>query len=289
METCVIIGLGKVGSAIGFLLRKAGYRIAAVVDPSEEARQRNIHYTGGIAFSAPDRITIDADCYLITTGDDHIAPACEALSGKLRSGAIVIHMSGAGGLDLLSAASARGALTGCIHPLQTFPDIESAIAAMPGTVFGVTADARLKAWAERFVDAVGGVPFFIEDHQRPLYHAAACIVSNYFVSLMYMAGELYRILGLDEGTARRAYWPLLTGTMNNLAARGSVAALTGPIARGDLGTLWKHLEAIRSDMPDLLPVYRELGRITADIALKKNSISLEEAEKIKSLLAKGEE
>ncbi|HOO40590.1 MAG TPA: DUF2520 domain-containing protein [Syntrophales bacterium] len=287
METFAIIGLGKVGSSIGCLLKQAGYNIVAVVDQSEETLRKNIVYTGGKPFSNPSEIDVDAACFIITTGDDQIQKACEELSPRLKADSVVIHMSGAGGLDLLRPARRAGAKTGSIHPLQTFSDIETAIGSLAGTVYGITVDPDLENWANRLVRAIGGVPFFVDNRDRALYHAAACIVSNYFVSLMYMAEEIYRILGLDAKEARRAFWPLLMGTLHNIEQKGSVPSLTGPIARGDLGTLEKHLEAIRDQMPSLLSVYGELGKITADVALKKNSLSAEQVAAIKSLLSKG--
>lgn len=287
METFAIIGLGKVGSSIGCLLKQAGYNIVAVVDQSEETLRKNIVYTGGKPFSNPSEIDVDAACFIITTGDDQIQKACEELSPRLKADSVVIHMSGAGGLDLLQPARRAGAKTGSIHPLQTFSDIETAIGSLAGTVYGITVDPDLENWANRLVRAIGGVPFFVDNRDRALYHAAACIVSNYFVSLMYMAEEIYRILGLDAKEARRAFWPLLMGTLHNIEQKGSVPSLTGPIARGDLGTLEKHLEAIRDQMPSLLSVYGELGKITADVALKKNSLSAEQVAAIKSLLSKG--
>jgi len=287
MESFIIIGLGKVGTSIASLLRKAGYTIAAVVDPSDDALNGNIAYTGGKPFHLPAEIDVEADCFLITTTDDQIKAACAALAGRIKPGAIVMHMSGAGSLDLLESAKDAGAKTGSIHPLQTFSDVKSAIDSLPGTVYGITVDPDLRDWSEKLVRAIGGIPFFIDDRNRALYHAAACVVSNYFVTLMYMAEEIYCLLGLNDHEARHAYWPLLRGTLQNIEKKGSVPSLTGPIARGDLGTLEKHLQAIAENIPDLLPAYRELGKITAEVALKKNSISSQESLNIKLLLSKG--
>ncbi|MDX9745300.1 MAG: Rossmann-like and DUF2520 domain-containing protein [Syntrophales bacterium] len=287
METFIIIGLGKVGTSIGYLLKKAGFTIVAAVDPSDEALARHISRTGGRTFRHPADLDVTADCYLITTGDDQIEPVCRILSDRIEPGAVVIHMSGAGSLALLDPARRAGAKTACIHPLQTFSDVESAIEALPGTVYGITCDPGLQSWAERLVAALGAIPFFIDDGDRPLYHAAACVVSNYLVTLIYMAERIYGRLGLDEEEARQAFWPLLRGTMQNIREKGSVPSLTGPIARGDAGTLQKHLLALGAAMPDMLPPYRELGKITADMALKKGGISSVESENIKTLLSKG--
>mgnify|MGYP000885218710 CR=1 FL=1 len=287
MESFIIIGLGKVGTSIASLLKKAGYTIAAVVDPSDDALNANLVYTGGKPFHHPSDLDIDADCYLITTTDDQIKAACGALADHVRPDAVVLHMSGAGGLDLLDAVRRTGAKTGSMHPLQTFSDVQSAVDSLPGTVYGVTVDPDLRDWSEKLVRAIGGIPFFIDEKNRALYHAAACMVSNYFVTLMYMAEQTYGLLGLDEQKARHAYWPLLRGTLQNIEKKGSISSLTGPIARGDLGTVKKHLRTITANIPELLPAYRELGKITADIALKKNTISSQQSSNIKLLLSKG--
>ncbi|MBN1547341.1 MAG: DUF2520 domain-containing protein [Syntrophaceae bacterium] len=287
MNSFVIIGLGKVGSAIGYLLKQAGYSIAAVVDQSQAALHRNTAFTGGKAITDLAALDVEADCYIITTSDDQISHACEILSRKINTGSIVIHMSGAGGLDLLKTAKEKGAMVGSIHPLQTFSDTESAIQNLPGTIYGITVDTPLKEWSEQLVKNIGGVPFFIEESNRALYHAAACVVSNYFVSLMYMAEKIYGILGLESEKARRAFWPLLMGTLHNIEAKGSISSLTGPIARGDMGTLKKHLQAISANAPDLLDAYREMGIVTVEVAYRKGSLSDDEAKNIKSLLSKG--
>jgi predicted short-subunit dehydrogenase-like oxidoreductase (DUF2520 family) len=287
METFTIIGLGKVGTSIGYLLKKAGYTIAAVVDQSDNALNCNIAYTGGKPFHCLAEMDVDVDCYIITTGDDQIKSACEILARQIKPGSLVMHMSGAGSLDLLASARDAGAKTGSIHPLQTFSDVKSAIDSLPGTVYGITIDQDLQDWSKKLVTSIGGIPFFIDDQNRALYHAAACIVSNYFVSLIYMAEEIYGILGLDAEKARHAFWPLLRGTLQNIEQRGSVSSLTGPIARGDLGTLEKHLDAIKVHIPALLQAYREMGKVTAEVALKKKSISAKESAEIKALLSKG--
>ena len=123
-DTIAILGLGRVGTALGFLLRQAGYRIAAVASRSPASLQRGVSYTGGRACTSYPEAAAMADCIFITTSDDAIADVCNMLAdqGALQPGNKVIHMSGAGGLDLLESARRKGAYVGSIHPLQTLPD-----------------------------------------------------------------------------------------------------------------------------------------------------------------------
>jgi predicted short-subunit dehydrogenase-like oxidoreductase (DUF2520 family) len=288
-DTIAILGLGKVGMAIGFLLRSAGYRIVAVASRSNLSINRGIVYTGGEAYTNFSDAAARAECILITTADDAIESVCNEISsaGSIKPGNKVIHMSGAGGLNLLETAHNAGANIASIHPLQSFADVEGAIKNIPGSTFGITTADEIKEWSVQIVRDLGGIPFFVSDTDKPLYHAAACIASNYLTTLIYMVEEIYRSLGLNREDSIRAFWPLVRGTMKNVEAKGTVHALTGPVARGDIGTINKHIQALRSRLPDLLPAYSILGILTTDIGLKKNTLSPQDAERIKQLLEGG--
>jgi predicted short-subunit dehydrogenase-like oxidoreductase (DUF2520 family) len=285
-----ILGLGKVGTAVGFLLREAGYRIVAIASRSQASLNQGLVYTGGTPYLNFSAAALPASCIIITTPDDYIADICKEITkeGCIRPGKKVIHMSGAGGLDLLESARDAGAHLACIHPLQSFADVESAIRNIPGSTFGITSGDEIKAWSVQMVRDLGGVPFFIADKDKPLYHAAACIASNYLTTLIYMVEEIYQSLGLNREDTIRAIWPLVMGTISNIKTNGAVQALTGPVARGDAGTVRKHIEALRNKLPALLPAYSALGTLTADLGLKKKTLSPETARLIKELLKRGE-
>ncbi|MBN2398551.1 MAG: DUF2520 domain-containing protein [Deltaproteobacteria bacterium] len=285
-DSIVIIGLGKVGTAVGHLLRNTGYEIAAVADRSLEALERGLAYTGGVATNDPLRAALAASSILITTPDDLIKPVCDEIArgGGFGPGKRVVHMSGAGGLALLESARASGAQVATIHPLQSFVDIEGVIESIPGSTFSITAEGEIREWAVRIVRDLGGVPFFVADADKPLYHAAACMASNYLVTLMHLVEEIYRDLGMDGEEAIRSFWPLVRGTLRNIEGKGIAQSLTGPIARGDVGTIRGHLKILGEKMPRLLDLYREMGLFTVDIALRNNSLPADRAGEIQSLL-----
>lgn len=284
-----IIGTGKVGTAMGYLLRKAGYPIEAISDQSLQIMESAIAFTGGIMCQDPSEAARKASCILITTGDDAIAAAAETIARDetLGPGKTVLHMSGAGGLDLLSAAARKGAHVGSIHPIQSFASVQVAIQNIPGSTFGITCQDEIRPMAVQMVTDLGGIPFFVREEDRPLYHAAACMAGNYLTTLMHTAVEMYRVLGLEESAAVRAYWPLVKGTLANIETQGAVQSLTGPIARGDAGTVAKHLQALQERLPELVEVYCSLGKKTIDIGLKKGSLSRDRAEIIHHMLSKG--
>jgi len=288
-DRIAIIGLGKVGTAIGCLLRQAGYSICAIVDESPLATQRAIPYTTTEVHTLSSLPSVNADCLIITTVDDAIAEVCSQISrtNAIKPGIKVIHMSGAGSLDLLESARKKGAFVASIHPVQSFADIESAISSIPGSVFGITANEEIKKWSVALVEDLKGLAFFVPDEDKPLYHAAACMASNYLAALIYIVIEMYKSLGLKDEDAVKAYLPLVKGTLLNIEKKGPIQALTGPIARGDLGTIKKHLQVIEAMTPQYLHSYKALGRITADLGYLKGSISVSKAELIKELLSGG--
>jgi predicted short-subunit dehydrogenase-like oxidoreductase (DUF2520 family) len=288
-DRIAILGLGKVGTAVGYLLKSSGYRIVAVADASAAALEKGTSYTGGEAFTNPSRAAAQANCIIITTTDDAIAPVCAEIvrNSAVEPGDKIIHMSGAGGLNLLAPARAAGAKVGSIHPIQSFADVNGAIRNIPGSTFGITADEALADWAVAVVRDLQGVPFFVPEKDKALYHAAACMASNYLTTLMHMVEKTYQTLGLTRDEAIRAFWPLVKGTLVNVESNGTVGALTGPIARGDSGTIEKHLQAFRTSLPDLLAPYCILGLMTVEIALEKKTLSPDRAETIKKLLKGG--
>lgn len=288
-ENIAILGLGKLGTAVGFLLKQAGYRIEAVASRSESSLERGLPYTGGTACGSFVEAASRADCVFITTSDDNIHAVCLeiARNGEAGPGKKIVHMSGAAGLDVLAPASERGADVAAIHPIQSFADIEGAIRNMPGSTFGITCDERLRQWCAGIAADLGGRPVYIPEDVKPLYHAAACIASNYLVTLMNTTQTLYEEIGLDPSESFAAFWPLVKGTIRNIEDKGSILALTGPIARGDVKTIESHLLAFRAKAPRLLDFYRTMAELTIEVGMKKGTLDPAVAGKIKKLLEGG--
>jgi predicted short-subunit dehydrogenase-like oxidoreductase (DUF2520 family) len=285
LNNFAIIGAGMVGTAIGFLLKKAGYKVIAIADKSPAALKRALPYTGGKAFRKLKEAVQEADCILITTPDDSISSACwEIALCPAIKGKFVFHMSGAGGLDLLESAKKAGAAVASIHPLQSFSSIDQAIKNIPGSYFGITADKKAQLPAKNIIRDLGGIPLFISSDQKPLYHAAACFASNYLVSLLNTVESIYQAIGLNEKDAKTAYLPLVYGSLKNIEKSGSISSLTGPIARGDFGTIKKHISAINKNLPQYSSLYSSLGLITVKVAQQKGTINVLQAKTMNAIL-----
>lgn len=288
-RTVSIVGAGKVGTAIGVLLVRAGYEVGSVWSRTPAHAEEAARLTGAKATAGAADAARSADLVFITTSDDAIAEVCREVAegGGFSSEDVVFHMSGALGNDVLEPARAAGAQVGSIHPMQSFADVEGALEQLPGAVFGITADGEALRVARQIVDALGGEPVNISPQQKILYHAAACIVSNYLVTLADYAEELYRAIDVDPAVARRAYAPLIHGTETNIARRGPGPALTGPIVRGDVEVVRRHLARMADSGIDS-SLYRLLGARATAIARRRGAIADDVADRLLAVLCGGE-
>jgi len=285
-----VVGCGRVGGALGQLLKERGYPAAAVASRTPASAEKLGRALGCPALPAGEAVR-KAGLVFITTPDREIAPVSAALAaqGAFRPGQVVAHTSGAHGADELKGVREAGALAVSIHPLQSFADVEGAKQSLPGSWFALEGDAGAMPLARQVVADLNGHAFTINAADKPLYHAAACIASNYLVSLMHLATGLYGRFGLSRAEAFQALLPLVQGTVNNIARVGPVAALTGPIARGDSSTVAGHLPALERAGAAEAFLYRVLGLYTVKVALEKGGINRRQAEEMEALLGEAPE
>ncbi|MDY6952473.1 MAG: Rossmann-like and DUF2520 domain-containing protein [Thermodesulfobacteriota bacterium] len=288
-EAVAIIGCGIVGSAMGKLLARAGYRITGVATRSLETAQRAARAVGAERFSdSPWDMSQGAQVVFITTPDDAIQSTCEAISSHkgVATGAVVMHCSGALSSHVLSSARGCGAAVATLHPIQSFASVDQAERLVPGSFCGVEGDEEALPLVRQIVRDLGGVLMEIAPEGKTLYHAAAVAASNYLVALMHLALELNRAAGVAPELSFKALQPLIKGTLSNIDAKGIPEALTGPIARGDVDTVAAHVKAMEERAPALLPLYRSLGLYTVGLAKEKGTLSKEGGERIIYLLGK---
>ncbi len=282
-----IVGCGTVGTAIGKLLRDVDYRISGVATSNLETARRAAGVTGSERFSNfPWEVTRGADVVFITTPDDLIESTCMSISEHrgFDKNAVVIHCSGALSSDILSSARDYGAEVATLHPLQSFASVDQAVSLVPGSFCAIEGDSSALPIVRQMVEDIGGILLEITAEKKMLYHAAAVAASNYLVTLIHLALELNEAAGLATDTSFNALLPLIRGTLSNIGAKGIPAALTGPIARGDVATVSAHLKAIEKDAPELLQLYRCLGLYTVDLAKAKGTLDKETGNKLVALL-----
>jgi predicted short-subunit dehydrogenase-like oxidoreductase (DUF2520 family) len=224
-----------------------------------------------------------ADLVLLTVPDGALPGLVEglAVTGAPYAGRLVVHASGAHGIRVLDPATRAGALPLALHPVMTFTGRDDDVDRIKGVSFGVTAPDQLRPAAEALVIEMGGEPVFIAEEDRVLYHAALAFAANYLVTLVSQSASLLRAAGAENPD--RMLGPLLGAALDN-ALRFGDAGLTGPVARGDDGTVAAHIAAIGEHEPAALPAYRALARLTADRALAAGLLSASDAERLLDVL-----
>jgi predicted short-subunit dehydrogenase-like oxidoreductase (DUF2520 family) len=281
-----IVGAGRVGTSLAVLWQRAGHRILAVAGGSATP-ERAARFLPGVPVADAVEAATGAEIVVIATPDAVIATVCRemAVAGALGSASAVVHASGATGLDALAAAASVGATTLSVHPLQTCPTVESAVEAIPGASFAVTAlDEEGQALGERLARDAGGHPFRIADERKPLYHAAAVFASNYVVTVTALAEELERVAGVPDPLA--ALTPLQDATLANVRRVGAAEALTGPAVRGDAITLQRNLEALAEHVPYAVRPYVTLADLALALAERSGRVPPQGREAVEEVLVR---
>jgi predicted short-subunit dehydrogenase-like oxidoreductase (DUF2520 family) len=222
---------------------------------------------------------------VIGVPDDAIAGVCADLASRdtFHRGQGVCHLSGAAPLLALGPARAAGAHVFSFHPVQTFPDVDAGIERLPGSHVAVTAwEEDGFRMGEDLARDAGGRPFRLNEERKALYHAAAVFSSNSLVTVEAMAERLFREAGVEDPAAVMA--PLIRGTVDNVIALGPAAALTGPVVRGDAGTVHRNLEALASHAPDAVEAYVALARASLDLAERAGRLAQGARDRIEEVL-----
>jgi predicted short-subunit dehydrogenase-like oxidoreductase (DUF2520 family) len=281
--TIGFIGAGTTGTALAVRLAQHGYPVTAVSSRSlTSAEKLASRIIGCKVYNGAQEVADVAQLVFITTPDDTISKVAAEI--QWHDGQNVVHCSGAHSVDILEPAKQQGANTGCFHPLQTFASVDQAIDNIPGSTFAIEAEEPLASILKEMATALEGDCVILKAGDKVLYHAAAVIACNYLVTLVKLATDLWQTFEVPPAQATKALMPLLRGTLSNIENVGLPNCLTGPIARGDLGTISRHLESLSKQAPSLLGIYKELGRQTVPIALAKGKIDSQRAEELKALL-----
>jgi predicted short-subunit dehydrogenase-like oxidoreductase (DUF2520 family) len=252
--TTGIVGAGAVGTALGLALTRAGWPVQAVASRDPSRRERLATLTGGArAFAEAQALIEEVELVLVAIPDDALAPF--AATVRLYSGQAMVHTSGALGAEVLAPAMAAGTQIGGFHPLVAFADTERAVDALHGATVAVEGDDQLVTLLAEMAEALGAQAVRLAPGSKAAYHAAAVLAAGGFVALLDAIAELGRVAGLDEAGSLAIYGPLIEGTLANARGLGIRAALTGPMTRGDVGTLRAHLAALAEHAPGVLPLY----------------------------------
>lgn len=276
-----VIGAGKVGAVLGAALRNAGHAVTGVHAVSEASRTRAESLLPEVPVLEIPEILRRSEMVLFAVPDDALPELVSGLAeaGHFQAGHLVVHTSGRHGVSVLDPVRAAGAIPLAIHPAMSFTGLTLDLARLQDCMFGVTADAVVLPVAQALVVEMGGEPAVIREQDRGTYHAALSHASNHLVTLTSQSAQLLASIGVEQ--TDRMLAPLMSASLENALSNGD-GALTGPVARGDVGTVRRHLEVLDGlvgegageGIPaDVGQAYRAMAQATAVRALARGALT----------------
>lgn len=275
MTTFTLIGAGHVGRVLGRLLvQQAGWQLQQVLTRSATSAAQAVEFIGSGSAIADYAALAPAEVFILAVGDDQIVPASTALAQAQTdrlAGSVVFHCSGALASDRLQTVRAAGASVASVHPIRSFADPQAVAQAFAGTYCGIEGDAAALALLTPAFAAIGAQPVPIDAAAKTVYHAAAVFASNYLVTVLDAALRAYQAAGIPEAVARQLVQPLASESMANVFRLGAATALSGPIARGDMATVERQLQAVRAWDAPSGELYQSLIAPTTALAQRKQA------------------
>ncbi|MYN46315.1 DUF2520 domain-containing protein [Pseudoduganella sp. FT93W] len=273
MTTFTLIGAGHVGRVLGRLLvAQAGWQLQQVLTRSAASAAQAVEFIGSGSAIDTYAALAPAQVFILAVGDDQIVPASEALAQAVPlAGSVVFHCSGALASDRLQAVRAAGGAVASVHPIRSFADPQAVAQAFAGTYCGMEGDAAALAVLTPALQAIGAQPVPIDAAAKTVYHAAAVFASNYLVTVLDAALRAYQAAGIPEAVARQLVQPLASESMANVLRLGAATALSGPIARGDMATVERQLQAVSAWDGPSGDLYQALIAPTSALAQRKKA------------------
>lgn len=277
------IGAGRLGQSLAWQCARRGLRVTATASRAPEGAAALVARIPRCEVLTAQQMADTCELMFITTPDAAIRATADTV--RWRAGSHVVHCSGATEVYALAKAAREGAHTGGFHPLQTFGDAEAAAQSLPGCTVTIEAKQPLDALLVELADRLGCRVNRLPPGARPLYHAAAGYSSQFVNALLHEAARMWQSWGASEAAAVRALLPLVRGTLASIEQAGVAAGMPGPVSRGDVGSVEKHLAAIAHFDPDALPLYRELCGRTVAIAQAQGRIDPDTVQRLRQALA----
>ncbi len=278
-----IIGAGKVGTALGFAMVRKGITVAAVSDKIPATLEKAKEYIGPHTLYTTDNLTAVnmADVVAITTQDGVISEVAREIGGKTGrlEGKLFFHTSGAHPSSILHPLETQGALIGSLHPLQTFPDVDSAIAVLPETYIFIEGDPTALPILEELGTEIGRTTVHIEGKDKVLYHLAAVFVCNFLSALLFAGEGIMKKIDIQL----EPFFPIIRATLNNIEKKGPLLSLTGPVVRGDIDTLAAHVSAMEG-MEQHKELYRVLSLVAVEMVKQRGLLTEEMLEEMRRML-----
>ena len=278
------IGAGRLGCALAWSLAERGYRVTGVASLLPADAERLAAPIAGCAILAGPQALVDAcDLIFVTTPDG----AIEATTGSVRwrAGVAAVHCSGVTEVAALGSAKRDGAMTGGFHPMQTFGDPVAAARSLPGCTITIEAEEPLNGTLVAIADRLGCPVNRLPPGMRGRYHAAAGYTSQFINALFGEASKIWQSWGATPEDAVRALLPLARGTLESIASAGVAGGMPGPVSRGDVGSIEKHVKALTPLGPEVMEFYRMVCDRTIPLGVQSGAIDEAAAARLREILA----
>ena len=277
------IGAGRVGKALAVALHREGYAVVSTASRTLASAEALAELVPDCtAYTTFDEAASAADFVLITSTDDAIGPVATTTSWKPGQG--VVHCSGSASLDALEGAARHGAIIGAFHPLQAFTTLENSVASLPGSTFAIEGEGEMRTFLTEMARALGGNPIYLRSEDKPLYHASVVMLGGIFMQYAGAVAGIWKQFGMEPNQALKSLVPIAQGVCLTLESDGVPDGLAGPYVRGDVGTIQKHVDAIGTFAPHMLPSYCHMALSGLDLAFEKGDVPQDRAEKIREIL-----
>lgn len=283
-----IIGCGRVGRTIAKLFQEAGVvRVKGVLTRSTQSARMAVDFIGAGRPLSGLREFRPSPVWMIATPDITIREVAQALASAslIRKGDVVFHLSGALSSAELADCQSAGASVASIHPIQNFSDPATSVLQFSGTWCAVEGDDEATRVLRQGLDAIGARSVAIAPHQKTLYHAAAVMACNYLVALIDVSLGIFQKAGINRDQAATMLTPILRATLENVLERGTEAAMTGPISRGDVEIVQRHLSQLGPVSPRSASLYKILGQATLDVVGRRGDLPANVAREIREILS----
>ena len=278
------IGAGRLGSALAWSLSDRGLKVAAVASLIEADAERLAARIPECAVKSMQEVVDTTNLVFVTTPDEAIGSTAAQI--RWRPDVAAVHCSGVTDVTELASAARAGAMIGGFHPMQTFGDPMAAVRSLPGCTITIEADepllSTLKAIAERLQCRVNRLP----PGMRGSYHAAAGYTSQFINALFAEATRIWQSWGATEEEAVRALLPLAKGTLSSIESAGIADGMPGPVSRGDVGSIEKHVAALSKMPPDVMEFYRVVCDRTIELGKRRGAIDEEKAARLRKILSR---
>lgn len=287
-QTIALIGPGRVGCAVSKRLRLAGYPFSAIISRSRERGEKACSYIGCEKKLASEQLedASTAQIILLAVPDDHIHNIASKLqtSCQLSEQTTLIHFSGLHTAAIMRQEASPARLLS-LHPLLPFADRQKAFEKLQLCPCAIEAQcSQALTLGHELVTAIGGSPFILDQNKKPLYHTAASIASNYLVTLLAIARDLLIRCGIAPDQALPMLLPLVQTSLDNVKDLGPEQGLSGPIVRGDIGTVSAHIQSLKNERPELLQLYQLMGKLTTEVSQNAGRLDPTKAAEIKKLI-----